>query len=74
MTKRKFDAIVKKMVKHGNIYHKLNTELSDWCIEKYGCTWSDLDCDGIIDSFDFGCGGLNTLSFDEFKKQIESKI
>lgn len=74
MTKKQFDATVKKAVKLGNQYREQIDKLKDWCEEKYGCGWSELDCDDIIDSLEFGCGGLTPMSFEDFKKSIESKL
>lgn len=74
MTKKQFDSIVKKAVKYGNLYKEEIDKLDEWCQEKYECSWSDLDCDGIIDSLEFGAGFLTPVSFEEFKKEIESKL
>jgi len=74
MTKRQFDSIVKRAVKYGNLYKKEIEKLEEWCDKKYECNWSDLDCDNIIDSLEFGCGMLKTISFEDFKQEIESNI
>jgi len=74
MTKRKFDSIVRKAVKFGNQYKEQIDQLEQWCKEKYGCNWSDLDCDDIIDSLEFGCGALTPMTFKEFKESIESRL
>jgi len=49
-------------------------KLEEWCEEKYECNWSDLDCDNIIDSLEFGCGRLKPMTFEEFKQNIESRL
>jgi hypothetical protein len=74
MTKRQFDSIIKKAVDLGNRYRTEIDKLDKYCKEKYGCSWSDLDCDDIIDSLEFGCGSLTPMTFDEFKQSIESRL
>jgi len=74
MTKREFDLIVKKVVHFGNEYRRQMDKLELWADEKYGTNWSDLDCDDIIDSLEFGCGTLKPMSFEEFKESIESRL
>ena len=74
MTKRKFDSIVKKVVKLGNLYREEMEKLEEWCEEKYGCNWSDLGCDSIIDSLEFGEGPLKAISFEDFKNEITNNL
>lgn len=74
MTKRQFDSIVKKAVKHGNLYKAEIAKLEEWCEEKYDCNWSDLNCDDIIDHLEFGCGQLTPMAFEDFKNSIKSRL
>lgn len=74
MTKRQFDSIVKKAVKLGNLYRAEIDKLAEYSEQKYGCNWSDLDCDDIIDSLEFGCGQLTPMSFKEFNDSIKNRL
>ena len=74
MTESEFNKIVFNAVKHGNKYREEIDKLSDWVQKEYGCNWSELDCDGIIDALEFGTGYLSIITFDEFKKEIEENI
>ena len=74
MTRKQFDTIVKNAVHYGNLYRKEIEKLEEWCENKYKCNWSDLDCDNIIDSLEFGCGMLTPITFEDFKKEIEKNL
>lgn len=74
MTKKQFDNIVKNAVNYGNLYRAEINKLEEWCENKYGLNWSDVDCDNIIDSLEFGAGRLNEISFEDFKDEIERNI
>lgn len=39
----------------------LNAMLTKAFNERYGCTYSDIDCDNLIDALDYGAGSLPTV-------------
>ncbi len=49
-------------------YHKLKREFDRLVIDVYGHHYSDLDCDFIIDSIDYGDGNLKFSTFDRIMK------
>lgn len=46
-------------IQHSALNHKLTKAFE----QRYGCTYSDVDCDSIIDSLDYGHGPPVTVEF-----------
>lgn len=74
MTKRQFDAAMKKLIKHGNAYRDQIDKLEKHSQDKFGLNWGDIGCDDIIDALEFGCGRLRPMTFDEFNKSITLRM
>lgn len=60
MTEKRFNAIVSRAVQ----FHKDLRDLHEYGINKYGFDYSDRDLDWIIDSIEYGGGGITLAEFD----------
>ena len=67
LTKREFDKQAKLMQKHAGAYlDAIGVIKADW-IERTGIDdWSTVDCDSLIDAFEFGCGAPAAIPHKEF--------
>ena len=47
--------------------HLLSNVIADECVRRYGCSYSDVDADGIIDTLDYlgSEDGYSLVEFDE---------
>lgn len=49
-------ALLRKAARIAAKSRKINAELTAAFNERYGCTYSDVDCDSLIDILDYGLG------------------
>lgn len=74
---RKLQRLIDKAAKTSAANYYAERALAEYTEEIYGCTWSDVDGDQIIDSVCGGTGassGLDAASFDlEMRQCIEAK-
>lgn len=71
---RKLQRLIDKAAKVNTAAFQAEEALADYTKEIYGCTWSDVDADGIIDAVCGGTGvspGMTAEAFDdEMRQQI----
>lgn len=53
--------LLNKGVRIASEAHKMNQELTEAFVERYGVTYSDVDADSIIDVLDYGVASGLTL-------------
>lgn len=74
---RKLQGMIDRTAKANSKAHAIEKKLAAYCEEIYGCTWSDVDADSIIDAVADGCGasvGMTAAEFDaEMRQCIEAK-
>ncbi|MCJ8336550.1 MAG: hypothetical protein MJH10_20355 [Epibacterium sp.] len=51
---RKFAGLLKRAVRIAVASHHIQSELTEAFEARYGCTYSDVDADQLIDMFDYG--------------------
>lgn len=52
LTDAQFNRLIKKTAKQAALHMSLTGEVAAECVRRYGCTWSDIDCDAIVDCVD----------------------
>lgn len=58
-------ALLRKAVSISEKHFAIQQELSDAFQDRYGVTYSDIDCDELIDIFDYGGGQMDLKTCDE---------
>lgn len=62
-----------EMMKDAERFHETKRKFDQAIIEKYGFHYSDKDIDEIIDSIDYGQGGLDYKDFTELMNKAKNK-
>lgn len=57
------DTLLKRAHQAAIRHNTFNARLTKAFEQRYGCTYSDVDCNSIIDSLDYGNGPLVTVQF-----------
>lgn len=55
------DALLRRAHRAAVRHSALNQQLTKAFQERYGCTYSDVDCDNLIDALDYGAGSEPTV-------------
>lgn len=55
-------ALLRRAAEAAMEHSKYNAMMSEAFNERYGHTYSDVDCDPLIDQLDYGSGGIPTLA------------
>lgn len=64
-----FTKLLTSCVKAAEKHFRLVTEVNDECRRRYGCSYSDLDVDQLIDALDIlGADKLTATEFDKAMK------
>ncbi len=64
-----FTKLLTSCVKAAEKHFRLVTEVNDECRRRYGCSYSDLDVDELIDALDIlGADKLTATEFDKAMK------
>lgn len=66
--------IINRMAKIAFERVELSQQIDAICVERYGCTYSEIDCDGIIDVLDFGGGSMSEKQFDAYMIEAMDRI
>lgn len=56
------DSLLKRAHKAAVRFAALNAKITAAFEQRYGCTYSDVDCDHLIDSLDYGQGGAPSVA------------
>lgn len=62
----KLQSLINRAAITSAAFHRANTNLMDYCQQRYGCEPGDIDADDIIDGVLGGCGEATGMSADEF--------
>lgn len=65
MSKRGLQALMNKCAKLAEKHNAAMFALGEAVRERYGVHYSDVDCDGAIESFDLNGGGMTVEQLDE---------
>lgn len=66
MSDQEFTALLQKTARLAAAHFKAQAELTEAFRERYGCSYSDVDCDQLIECLDLNGGGrLNATKADE---------
>lgn len=68
MTNNDFTKLLTKAVKYAKEHFNLLSEVDEECKRRYGCSYSDIDCDMLIDILDIN--GAEKLTADEFHEMM----
>lgn len=65
MDNRKFAGLLRRAARLAIEGQAVRAELTKAFTDRYGCTYSDVDCDSIIDVLDINGGKLSVAEADE---------
>lgn len=71
---RKLQGLINRAATADNKAYRAEQALANYAQEIYGCTWSDVDGDQIIDGVCGGCGASTGMTADAFDTEMRNCI
>ncbi len=74
MSDKELQGIINRMVKIAHEHTQLSLRIDEICLARYGHTYSELDCDDIIDMLDYNGGKMTVAEFDASMRDSIERI